>query len=107
MSSTFLNPTHVAHPAAQPPPILPWNGFDASEVNDRSLAVRLIAEILQDDEWHHRNDVIDEVVDECGIHIKGAAKLLSYLRSHGDVRFDGEWVRLTTRWQNWAPETVT
>lgn len=92
----------VAHPALEPPPILPWNGFDTSQINDRSLAVKLIAEILMDDEWHHREDVIAEVVYELELHASAVARLIYYLRIHGDVRADEEWLRLTTRWRNWS-----
>lgn len=95
----------VAHPALEPPPILPWNGFDTDQTNDRSLAVKLIAEILMDDEWHHREDVINEVVYELELHPSAVSRLIYYLRIHGDIRQDEEWLRITTRWRNWSPQT--
>lgn len=94
-------------PAAQPPPILPWNNFDTG-LNDDGLAVKLIAEILQDDEWHFREDIVDEVVYECELTTKRTRKILYYLKVHGDVRElvddEGIWIRLTTRWRGWGAD---
>lgn len=99
--------TDVAYPAHDPPPILPWNDFRLEEADDKSLAVKLIAEILQDDEWHHREDIVEEVEAELELPRKVTLKLLTNLRSHGDVRADHtapEWLRLTTRWRSYRAE---
>lgn len=97
--------TDVAYPASDPPPILPWNDFRLDEVNDKSLAAKLIAEILQDDEWHHRDDIVEEVEHELELPRKVILSLLNSFRAHGDIRADHtapEWLRLTTRWRNYA-----
>lgn len=95
------------HPAAAPPPLLPWNGFDLDAENGTAWAVTLLAEILMDDEWHRVDDVVDELMDECGLTKTHARFVLKYVRSHGDLRRDDRgWIRLTTRWQDWQPEQV-
>lgn len=102
--------TDVAHPAHDPPPILPWNDFRMDEVNDKSLAVKLIAEILQDDEWHHREDIVEEVEYELEIPRKAILGLLNSFRAHGDIRADHtapEWLRLTTRWRGYTASQST
>lgn len=101
--------TDVAHPAFDPPPIMPWNDFDFSleGATDKALAVKLIAEILQDDEWHHRDDIVEEVEEELELPRKATLHLLTNLRAHGDVRADHtapEWLRLTTRWRNYRAD---
>lgn len=97
--------TDVAHPAFDPPPILPWNDFRIDEITDKALAVKLIAEILQDDEWHHREDIIEEVEYELELPRKAVLSLLNSFRAHGDIRADHtapEWLRLTTRWRGYV-----
>jgi hypothetical protein len=95
--------TAGAYPASAPPPIQPWNDFDPTEVNDYCLAVKLIAEILMDDEWHDKLDIIEEVEEELELPRDTIKKLIYYLRIHGDIRLSGEDIRLTTRWRGWHP----
>jgi hypothetical protein len=86
---------------------LPRNNFDLDARNDTALGAKLLAEILMDDEWHHVDDVVDELMDECGLTLRGARSLLKSVRSHGDLRRDERgWLRLTTRWQDWNPEAA-
>lgn len=102
--------TDIARPAIDPPPILPWNDFRTDEINDKALAVKLIAEILQDDEWHHRDDICEEVEYELELPRKATLNLLNSFRAHGDIRADHtapEWLRLTTRWRGYAANQST
>ncbi|MFV8160669.1 hypothetical protein ACNQVK_00700 [Mycobacterium sp. 134] len=91
-----------AYPAFEPPPIVPWNDFQFVPPNDHALSVLLIAEILMDDQWHPLEDVIDEIVYELELSDSQARKLITHLKSHGDVRQDNRQnIRLTTRWRGW------
>jgi hypothetical protein len=105
MAGGVDNPSNVHRPAYDPPPLLPWNGFTFEPLDDRyddvGLAVKLIAEILQDDDWHHRDDVIDTVVWELELSHKSVAKLITNMKAHGDIRSDDDHLRLTTRWQEY------
>lgn len=107
MAGAVDNPTQGTHPAFSPPPIMPRNEFQARPDDDCTMAVQLIAEILMDDEWHHLDDIVDELEWELEYPQKAARKLMMRLQSHGDVRRDEEWFRLTTRWKGYrAPEVV-
>lgn len=112
-ASLFQTPTHTPvqstpapegkpRPALAPPPIMPWNGFDTTQENERNIAVEVIAEILQDDQWHLKTDVISEVLDEADLSATAVSKLLASLKSHGDIRQNDDHIRLTTRWQGWT-----
>lgn len=103
MAGAAANPTGVPHPCSAPPPIMPANSYVRQE-DDYALALDLVAEILMDDEWHHIEDICDEVEWECELSPTATRKMLRRLQAHGDVRRDDEWVRLTTRWKSWSPE---
>ncbi|BDY33186.1 hypothetical protein [Mycolicibacterium mageritense] len=108
MTTATATDEPTAYPAAAPPPILPWNNFDTTEDNDRARVILLIAEILQDDEWHYRDDVIAEITYEYELPRKAVSQILYHLRVHGDIRQttddEGDWLRLTTRWRGWTPD---
>lgn len=106
MAGAADNPTQGTSPALSPPPIKPSNTFEPRD-DEATLVVQLLAEILMDDEWHHLEDVLDEVDWELEYPRSATKKLIARLQSHGDVRRDAEWIRLTTRWKAYsAPEVV-
>lgn len=98
-SSVRVDP---AYPCTEPPPIKPCNGFDINAEHDRSLACRIIAELLADDEWHTREEIDDELQYELDWPREWIRKMLGNLKSHGDIRTDniGNY-RLTTRWRDY------
>lgn len=103
-----VRPPDPAYPACAPPPIMPWNDFQFDPPTDRALSVRLIAEILMDDQWHPLEDILEEVTYELELTDAQARKLITQLKSHGDVRQDNrENIRLTTRWRGWKPPETT
>lgn len=107
MSGASGNPDQGTCPALSPPPILPWNKFDTDREDDYADAVFLIAEILMDDEWHSKTDVVEEVMYELEFTRKAVLKLIGLIKSHGDIRQDGDEIRLTTRWKGWQdPDDV-
>ncbi|UCN12810.1 MULTISPECIES: nucleoside/nucleotide kinase family protein [Mycobacterium avium complex (MAC)] len=104
MSTTAaaVRPPDRAYPAFTPPPISPWNDYQFVPPNDHALSVLLIAEILMDDQWHPLEDVVGEVMYELELTDAQARKLITHLKSHGDVRQDNRQnIRLTTRWRGW------
>ena len=103
-SGAGVRPPDCAYPACAPPPIMPWNDFQFDPPNDRVLSVRLIAGILMDDQWHPLGEIVDEVMYELELTGAQARKLITHLKSHGDLRQDNrENIRLTTRWRGWKP----
>lgn len=103
MSGAAANPDQGTCPALEPPPIVPWNGFDIDSEGDVPEAILLISEIVMDDEWHPKVAVVDEVVYELELPHERVRKLLNQLKAHGDIRQDGDEIRMTTRWKGWAP----
>lgn len=99
------DPSHIAYPATEPPPLKLYNEFDTEADTEVAEAVRIIAEILQDDEWHDTHEVLDELDYELDFTAKGARKLIMYLKSHGDVRSNDQGqLRITTRWRCYPNE---
>ncbi|DAZ90127.1 Uncharacterised protein [Mycobacteroides abscessus subsp. bolletii] len=95
-------------PALSPPPIKPWRDFDLSRNNDYTRLIRLIAELLMDDQWHTKDEVFEEA------HLAGLAlcdktigSVIDQLRAYGDVRGwnrgrrAGTMLRIAGRWRGW------
>jgi hypothetical protein len=88
------------------PELMPWNGFRVDEPTPYATACRQVAEILADDEWHARKEVVDTVAASCPELKRGSVNtLISKLLGHGDIRTDpgrprnDQLIRLTTRWR--------
>lgn len=79
------------------PLLAPWNGFDFDGDSQFSTAVRTIANLLSDDEWHLVTDVVEVAVNVSKLRWKTVRDLVDSLRDHGDVRISRKKIRLTTR----------